>query len=346
MITALMDPSQFPNALQDQEAFDVSMAYVLDMLPERGRQENELTASLNAYAAGGAYAFPYMFDSATADADPGPGKLRLSSATQNASSALRIDVLTQGGVSIAGLFDALLAVTSSLKGAVRIVKAADPAKWILFDVSSVGTGAGYRNINLVYRAGSSASPFANGDGLMVYIDRNGDSGTVPGATELLANIPISANTVALNALNVFDSDHDFYFVTLDGVGFSGSGTPTLNLQLAVAGAIDSSASYATIALGSSAAVATGTAISLVNSAGITEISGVIEIGSVNYANRQKVVNSRLVAFASAQSNPYRSLVASGAFNKTTAVATGLSLTTSAGGQFNSGTVRIYGVRKA
>lgn len=183
-------------------------------------QINAAMAEFSALAAGGAYAFAYVFDSATADADPGPGKLRLSSATQNAATVMRIDVLNQAGVSLAGLFDALQTVTSSIKGAVRIVKQGDPSKWLLFDLVSIGAGSGYRNATLAYRAGSAASPFANGDGLIVYMDRNGDS-AVPGVLELISSATISTAVANIDYLTTFNDSYEKYFVEVIGV------TPTI-----------------------------------------------------------------------------------------------------------------------
>lgn len=140
-------------------------------------QINAAIAAFSALSAGGAYAFAYVFDSATADADPGPGKLRLSSATQNAATVMRLDVLSQAGVSLAGMFDALQAASSSIKGAARIVKQSDPSKWLLFDFSAISAGSGYRNMSLAYRAGSDASPFANGEALMVFLQPAGEKGS-------------------------------------------------------------------------------------------------------------------------------------------------------------------------
>jgi hypothetical protein len=308
-------------------------------------QINAAIAELGALAAGGAYAFPYVFDSTISDADPGPGKLRLSSATQNASTALRIDVLSQSGVSLAGVFDALQAVTSAIKGAVRIVKQADPTKWLLFDLSTIGTGAGYRNIALTYRAGSGASPFANGDALMVYLDRNGDSGTVPGATELLADIPISASTVFINALNIFDTSHDSYLITLNGISFSGPNS-SIGFTFAVNGVVDTSSSYTTMQNGAIAGATLAGVIGLYSGTGATEVSGVIEISSINFASRIKAVTSRLMVFANGQTSPYQSVNNNGFFNKPAASPTGFSLNTNFNGQFVTGSVRIYGVRKS
>jgi hypothetical protein len=49
-ITALTDPNQLPNQLQDQQTFDANTSYMVDMLPERARQENALAAEVNSLA--------------------------------------------------------------------------------------------------------------------------------------------------------------------------------------------------------------------------------------------------------------------------------------------------------
>jgi len=50
-ITALTDPNQLPNQLQDQQTFDANTAYMVDMLPERARQENALAVEVSNLAA-------------------------------------------------------------------------------------------------------------------------------------------------------------------------------------------------------------------------------------------------------------------------------------------------------
>src|ERR1044072_2855169 len=46
---------------------------------------------------GGGIAIEYVFDTTTADADPGNGKLRLDNATQNTATAIRTDLLDNNG---------------------------------------------------------------------------------------------------------------------------------------------------------------------------------------------------------------------------------------------------------
>ncbi len=141
----------------------------------------EVTATesaMSAYAAGGAYSVPFIFDGLSqADGDPGPGKLRLSSAAQNASTTLRLDLSSSGAQDYTGIIDTFDASTSSTKGSIRLVKQGDPSKWLTFDVTARAAPAGYRNLTVVNTGGSSASPFVNGDALMLFFQRSGDKGS-------------------------------------------------------------------------------------------------------------------------------------------------------------------------
>lgn len=339
MITALTDPSQMPSPLDDQETFDTKWANVLDLLPERGRQENELAANMGVYAAGGAYAFPYVFDSSTADSDPGVGKLRLGSTTQNAANSMRMDLQAVGGADMTNVLADLRSVTSAVKGSIRVVKMTDPSKWLIFDVTAIALPTGYRNLTVNWRAtgGGVASPFTNGDALLVFVERNGDSGTVPGATELLATMVVSSPVTALNFLNVFDADHDHYFVTVETLTFSAS--LQASVRFAVAGAVDSTANYATYQVG---AAGSGGGTGAVFGTPKTQTNGVLEFSSVNGA-RPPALFYRGPYFNSGGANPYGMEVFGGFLAKTVA-ATGFNISV-ATGTITAGTIRVYGVRK-
>lgn len=149
-------------------------AYVLAQKALPG-QINDALGQFNAAQAGGVYALPYVFDTATADADPGPGKLRLSSATQNTATVLRLDVLA-GIQDMSAVLDTFDASTSAVKGSVKLVKMGDLTKWLTFDVSARAAPSGYRNLTITNTGSSSANPFVAGDGLLLFFQRNGDKG--------------------------------------------------------------------------------------------------------------------------------------------------------------------------
>lgn len=151
---------------------DAFLTWLVQLIP----QLNAFIASLNAGTVGGANTFIYTFDSATDDVDPGNGKLRLGSTTQNIANALRIDNLAGTGVAISDFLNALGAVSSNVKGSVRLQKVSDPTSWILLDISTVTAATGYFNLTTVVRASSAPNPFMNGDSLALFFDRNGDKG--------------------------------------------------------------------------------------------------------------------------------------------------------------------------
>jgi hypothetical protein len=185
-VNTFLDVSQMPARTQDQQTFDNLMGAFMQKLPTFGAEVNALAAALNAIAAGGAYAIPYVFDTTTADADPGNGKLRLDSATQTSATTVRLDLLSNGLGDVTSILDRFDASTSAVKGSIRMVKQGDVTKWLTFDITARATATGYRNITLTNGVGSSAAPFANGDAVMLFFQRNGDKGD----TGAVASFPI------------------------------------------------------------------------------------------------------------------------------------------------------------
>jgi hypothetical protein len=133
--------------------------------------------------AGGGLTIRYTFDTATADADPGSGKLRLDNATQNTSTTIRADLQDVSAVSWTAALDTIDDSSSTVKGQIRLFNPLDLSKWLLFDVTAVATpgGGGYRNIAVTIADSSGANPFANGDSLVLAFSRTGDKGTTGAA---------------------------------------------------------------------------------------------------------------------------------------------------------------------
>lgn len=174
-MAAFTPPPQAPER-GDRATFsqrvDAFLTWLVALIP----QLNAFVASLNARDSGGANTYAYTFDSATGDIDPGNGKLRLDSAMQSSATTIRIDTVSGSGVDISAVLDALGAGTSNVKGSVRLQKGNDPTAWLVLDVTSVVSPGGYRNMVCSVKASSSSAPFANGDSIVVFIDRNGDKG--------------------------------------------------------------------------------------------------------------------------------------------------------------------------
>lgn len=130
---------------------------------------------------GGPITIPYTFSTTTTDSDPGNGGLRLGSATQNATTVIRADLLDNLGNTWTGVLDTFDGSTSTIKGFIRIQHEFDETKWLLFTLSARATPSGYRNLTVACVGYSAASPFANGNPILLEFIRNGDKGDT-GAT--------------------------------------------------------------------------------------------------------------------------------------------------------------------
>lgn len=147
-----------------------------------------------------ATAIQYTFDTTTTDSDPGAGKLRLSSATQNASTVIRVDLADINGSDMTGLIDTFDASTNTTKGQIRLSKLGDPTKFIVFGLTARAAPSGYRNLTGTVVASSASNPFTNADTLVLSFVRAGDAGVSGNIIEIGSVIPMSqtANLVTLN----------------------------------------------------------------------------------------------------------------------------------------------------
>jgi hypothetical protein len=174
-------PLPSPPSRSDPTTFSSKADTFLSALPTFAVEANTLAAALNAIAAGGAFAMQYTFDSATTNIDPGIGKFRLSGSVQNTSAAIFIDTTSADNADYSAALDRFDASTSAAKGYLMLKKADDASKWLLFYVTGRAGTSGYRAFYITFVAGSSASPFANNNSVIIQYTPNGDKGDI-GAT--------------------------------------------------------------------------------------------------------------------------------------------------------------------
>lgn len=198
MINVLLEG--LPNRQMEQLQFDEANAKFYTDLPEYARQLNETASGINSIAAGGGFSIPYTFSTTITDADPGAGYLRLNNATQNAATVVRADLTGGDGTLQTAVLDKLDDSNSTVKGQIRLVKLGDPSKWLAFNLISTASPAGYRNFTVVPVGGSSASPFVNGDSIVLFFTRTGDVGT-PGTQLRRSATIVSSPTPTPNATN-------------------------------------------------------------------------------------------------------------------------------------------------
>jgi hypothetical protein len=126
-----------------------------------------MQSGFSAPLAGGAVTILYTFSTTTTNSDPGNGTLRLDNATQNSATTIRADLLDANGATWTSVIDSFDDSTSTIKGYIRLTKASDPTKWLLFTVSAVDSSSGYRNITVANIASSASSPFSNNDKIIL-----------------------------------------------------------------------------------------------------------------------------------------------------------------------------------
>lgn len=234
-----------PARTQSQNDFDANMAQFVAALPAFQSQANALATTLNSIAAGTAMSIPYTFSTTTTDADPGAGILQLDNATQNLATVIRADLVGADGSTWTDVLNTFAASTNTVKGHIMLQKLADATKWILFSVSALASPAGYRNITVAVVAASAASPFINGDSLILKFTRAGDVGA-PGAAgtsgfPVVATHTISTAVANIDFLSAFSSTYDNYLII--GHGITAAADDFLFFRLANGGVVDTGSNY-------------------------------------------------------------------------------------------------------
>ncbi|MBP2297946.1 hypothetical protein [Azospirillum picis] len=115
------------------------------------------------------------WDASTADADPGVGEVRASTATLTAGSyTLYVSTTDAAGAAATNTLAGYAASSSSVKGRLRLVKVGAPGTYVDLDVTGATTATGYRKVGVTYVAGPGG--FAAGDALALGFVRTGDKG--------------------------------------------------------------------------------------------------------------------------------------------------------------------------
>lgn len=193
---------------------------------------------------GGAITVRYQFSTTVTDADPGNGKLRLNNATQSSATLIIADLLDYA------LTDWTDALDSIGGGQVRLVKEDDPTKWIVFSIAALVSAVGYRKYQVSLVDASAASPFADGDLVLMAFGTPGAAALMTGSstTSLTPSIANKVFTVEagrqwttgmrLRATSVATPS-----VWMDGTIVSYSGT-TLTLAVDTIGVASAKADWA------------------------------------------------------------------------------------------------------
>lgn len=111
----------------------------------------------------GGSSFVYTFDTATADADPGDGFLRLNNATLASVTSIFVDLLDNDGTTITTWLDAI-----ALGARVRVYVKDAPQNYAEYRVTSVTSVAGYRKLVVTYISSSGSMSTTTGNTVLTH----------------------------------------------------------------------------------------------------------------------------------------------------------------------------------
>lgn len=217
---------------------NVDLPQLINQINIWAGQANQLSASLNAAASGGAFSMIYGFSNSTTDADPGPGVLRLNNATQNLSTEIRMDLEDATGADFTAAIGLFAESTSAVKGYLKIASVDDQNDFLLFAVSGVTEPSGYRKVQGTVVASSAASPLTNGGQVSVDFTPTGDKGD-PGPFD--GGVVSNPITLPGNPTNPLEATPKQYVDAMQqGLDIKGSvkAATTANITLSGAQTID------------------------------------------------------------------------------------------------------------
>lgn len=118
---------------------------------------------------------PYLYDTDTANTDPGSGKIKFDNATLTAATVVRISETDADAADLATLIAELGAGSSTIRSIVWMVKESDPASLFVFTIDGAftdhGTWDSYSITPLAF-----AGSFADNDPVRIFFALTGDKG--------------------------------------------------------------------------------------------------------------------------------------------------------------------------
>lgn len=170
----LDDLPDAPDPVLDPPAtFSLKAAAMVLALKNMIVQLRAAFANLNSVASGGAYAVSYVLG-----ANPGAGVLVPQTANQQTSTNWYFGETDAAGKSLTKQLDSWFVSTSPTKGTVKLIKAGDPTKWVMFYVTNSTANSGFRTLAVTPIDATAANPFSVGDIILVQFTPRGDKGDV------------------------------------------------------------------------------------------------------------------------------------------------------------------------
>lgn len=136
-------------------------------------ETNAETAEANAEAAAIAQGMPFVFDTTTAMADPGAGKIRFNNAALASATAAALDDLDAESRDLSAYIPTWDDSTNTNKGTLVVTKSGGAA-FAIYTITGLTDNAGWTELAVTYVTGSGA--INNTDRVYLHFSRTGDKG--------------------------------------------------------------------------------------------------------------------------------------------------------------------------
>lgn len=147
-------------------------------------QLNAALAQFNAALAGGAYAIPFVFSTATVASDPGAGYMRLDNANVANASQLLLSTSSAAQKAVNAYVQGAMQSSSFAKATVRI-SSLDGSRYVVYKSTGITSPTGAYNVLSLLFVSSPGANFVSGETLMVFFQPTGDKGDTSAATPVL-----------------------------------------------------------------------------------------------------------------------------------------------------------------
>ena len=126
----------------------------------------------------GGASFDYTFSTTVPSpaADPGTGIIQLDNATQTSATEAYIDITDDDGNSIQSFLVSMKAVTSAIKGHMRIASRTDSTQFLLYPIDDLTDNTGWWTLDLDTLSSSGGSAFTNSQDIIISFTTVGDRG--------------------------------------------------------------------------------------------------------------------------------------------------------------------------
>jgi hypothetical protein len=339
-----------PSRNMDPVTFTNTMDAWIAALPGFVNDANTTAGAMSAAAYGGAFALPYVWRNVTTANNTSWGNIISGFTSGGSASANGIDIVTMlidvdlSGVSIAAMLTEATNSTNPVKGYIKLTKATDPTKWVVYKYTSyTPITSYYSQLAVAVVAYSSTTPFANTDSIMVQFQKTADQGpTGAGGGSMVLLSSVTPGAVAyVDFTSIFSSLYDHYEIDIAGVNSAGSTNIAFNFLTGASTLDTNNAYYWSTGVADNTTLASATSFFMLGTTTSTAIDAAdltVSLRNINSTAKMRGIGVRGHAAKGC-------VMREGFWSITSPLPTGFRITM-ASSTFGSGTIKVYGIKNS